>query len=209
MEEFEGVFDDESEFEMEAEYFEEFETDGPFDEATEMELAAELLTITDDQELEQFIGKVFKRATRSVGKFLKSKAGRALGKIVKGVAKKALPLAGGALGSFIPIPGVGTALGTAAGNMAAGLLGNELEFIPEDELELEVAKKVVKIAGTAAQKAASAPPTAKSTVVAKKAMAAAVKQHAPNLTSAASASTASRRTGKWIRRGRKIVLMGV
>ena len=41
-------------------------------------------------------------------KVIKSPIGRALGGILKGVAKKALPVVGGALGSMVA-PGVGTA----------------------------------------------------------------------------------------------------
>jgi uncharacterized protein (DUF697 family) len=56
-----------------------------------------------------------------------------LGGVLKGVAKKALPFVGGALGSIIPIPGVGTAVGTAVGSAASKLLEAELEGLsPED-----------------------------------------------------------------------------
>ena len=89
--------------------------EGPLNEVQEMELASELLEITSEEELEQFLGSLFKTVSRGVGSFMRGPLGRSLGGMLKGIAKKVLPLAGGALGSFIPIPGVGTAVGTALG----------------------------------------------------------------------------------------------
>jgi hypothetical protein len=61
------------------------------------------------------------------------------------VAKAALPLAGGALGSLIPIPGVGTALGAAAGQAASSALGLEFEGMSHEDREFEVARRIVRI----------------------------------------------------------------
>lgn len=119
---------------------------GPFSAGQEMELAMELLTVQGEEELEQFLGKMF----RGVWKGIK-KVARPLGGILKGIAKKALPFVGGALGSFIPIPGVGTALGRALGGALSNALEMELETMPEVDRELEVARRFVRIAGSAAQ----------------------------------------------------------
>src|SRR5262245_10096582 len=59
----------------------------PLTEAQEIELASELLEITSEQELEQFLGGLFKKVARGVGTFIKSPVGRALGGVLKGVAK--------------------------------------------------------------------------------------------------------------------------
>src|SRR5436190_6203108 len=77
----------------------------------EMELAAELLEITNEQELEQFLGDIVK----SVGSFVKGPVGQALGGVLKNVAKTALPAVGGALGTMIA-PGIGTAIGSQLGS---------------------------------------------------------------------------------------------
>src|SRR5690606_32265145 len=115
-EEFEFESGDEMEFESESET----EFEGELDEIEEMELAADLLAVSSEEELDQFLGKIFKK----IGKGIK-KVGKGLGRVVrplggmlKGIAKKALPFVGGALGSFIPIPGVGTAVGSALGGAA-------------------------------------------------------------------------------------------
>ena len=94
----------------------------PFSEAEEIALAMELLEVASEEELEQFLGKVFKK----IGRF----------------AKKALPFVGKALGSFIPIPGVGTAIGGALGSLASRAI--------KGEQELDEARRFVRLTGTAA-----------------------------------------------------------
>lgn len=121
---------------------------GPFSEEQEMELAMELLAVRSEEELEQFLGKMFKGVWRGIKKVAKP-----LGGVLKGIAKKALPFVGGALGSFIPIPGVGTALGRALGGALGNALELELETMPGVDRELEVARRFVRIAGSAAQAA--------------------------------------------------------
>ena len=41
-----------------------------------MELASELLEVTSEQELEQFLGDVFRAASQAVGNFVRSDTGR-------------------------------------------------------------------------------------------------------------------------------------
>ena len=212
---------DEYEYEFESGYDDQYEFESPFDEQEEMELAAELLSVTSEEELDQFLGKVFKKAWRGVRKIGKKLApiARPLGGILKGLAKKALPAVGGALGSFIPVPGVGTALGTALGTAASRALEMELEGMDPEDQEFEAARRIVRIAGAAAKKAAAAPAGQSPQQVAKVAVTNAAKQHVPNLPKprmkspmrpAQSAASAGRaRSGRWVRRGRKIVLMGV
>ena len=113
---------------------------GPLNEVEEMELAAELLSVSSEEELDQFLGKFFKRAWRGI-----KKVARPLGGILKGIAKKALPFVGGALGSFIPIPGVGTALGTAIGGAASNLLEVDLEGMSPEDQEFELARRFVRL----------------------------------------------------------------
>lgn len=189
-----------------------YEGESPFDEVEEMELASQLLEITDEYELDQFLGDIIKKAGSAVGKFVKSPVGKALGGILKGAVKKALPIAGSALGNLVA-PGVGGAIG---GKLAAGagkLLGLELEGLTAEDQEFEVAKQLVRFAGTAAKKAALASPTASPQATANAAAVQAAQQHAPGLLSqgksSMSALAGSRQSGRWIRRGRKIILFGV
>jgi len=206
--EFEEEYEDEGEYEYEDEGEFEFEFEGPFDEAEEMELAAELLEVADDDELEYFLGKLFKKVSRRARKAFRSPAFRALGGSLKGLAKKALPVVGGALGSIVA-PGAGTAVGSALGSAAGRIFGLELEGLSPEDQEFEVARRFVRLAGDAAKVVAKASPSVPAKQVAKAAVAAAVRKHAPGLTVKSRRPGRHGRRGMWIRRGRTIILQGV
>ncbi len=185
------------------------EAESPFSEVEEMELASELLTVSDEGELDQFLGKLIKKA----GKFMKSPVGRALGGVLRKAARHALPMVGRAAGGFFGGP-LGAAIGGKLSSAAGRAFGLELEGLSEEDAEFEVARNFVRFAGAAAAKAASAPPSAPPPTVARVAAVAAAKRHAPGLlhggAAAAGASPAGLpgRTGRWFRRGRAIVVLG-
>ncbi|TMV00036.1 hypothetical protein [Streptomyces sp. DASNCL29] len=215
--------------------------ENPLSEADEAQLAAELMEITSEDELEQFLGKMLRTVARGVGGFLRSPVGRSLGGIVKNVAKAALPVAGGALGTFIA-PGMGTALGGRLGSMASNLFEVEAESADREEYEFEVGRRFVRLAATAAGNAALDPRTAASPqALARDAVLSAARRHAPGVARRFrafaqpapwywpapvpnSVSGGNRavdgapsgtqvpgraRSGRWVRQGRKIVLLGV
>ena len=181
----------------------------PFSEAEEMALAAELLGITDEAELEQFLGGLIKKAVGGLSKV----ASGPLGGVLKGLAKKALPIVGGVLGSMIPIPGVGTAVGSAVGSALSKALEMEFAGLNGEDQEFEMARHVVRVAGSAAQKVAQAQPGADPQATARHAVLAAARQHTPGLAQTGMASptqsTGQRHRGRWERRGNTIVLHGV
>lgn len=67
-------------------------------EAETMELAGELLEVTNEAELDRFLGDLIKKAGSAIGSVVRSPVGKAIGGWLKGAAKQALPIAGGALG---------------------------------------------------------------------------------------------------------------
>jgi hypothetical protein len=222
--EFEAPGADEFEFEFEFEEgqseFEDSES-GVLDETEEMELAAELLSVSDEAELDQFLGGLFKKIGRRVGKFVKSPIGRKLGGFLKSAAKKALPIVGGAVGTAFGGP-VGAALGKNAGAAAGQIFGLELEGLSHEDQEFETARRFVRFAGEAAKNATQTSAAADPQMAAKAATIAAAKKFAPGLLRPAGGrngggmmdaggggSGGSGRSGRWLRRGRKIVLMGV
>lgn len=211
----------ETEFEseqFESEQFEygEGEWGEVFSEAELMEVAAELLEVTDEAELDQFLGNLIKKAGSAIGKVVKSPVGQAIGGILKGAAKKALPIAGGALGGWVGGP-LGAKIGSGLASAAGKALGLELEALSPEDREFEGAKQFVRFAGEAVKNAAAAPPTANPKAVANAAAAAAARKHAPGLLTGAagaaippSAMALGRgRSGRWVRRGNRIVLFGV
>ena len=68
-------------------------------EADEIQLAGELLEVTNEAELDRFLGDFIKKVGSVAGQVIRSPIGQAVGGVLKGVAKKALPLAGGAIGA--------------------------------------------------------------------------------------------------------------
>lgn len=190
------------------------EFESPFSEEEEMDLATELLTISSEEELDQFLGNLFKRAWRGIKKVgsVIGRVARPLAGILKPLAKKALPFVGGALGSMIPIPGVGTALGSALGGALSKALEMELEGVSPEDKEFEMARRFVRIAGTAARKAALQPGQ-EPQIAAKNAVISALKRHVPTLPPVSGTGVSSYgvpgRSGRWIRKGNKIILLGV
>ncbi|MDV9174557.1 hypothetical protein R6V09_31165, partial [Streptomyces sp. W16] len=128
--------------------------ESPFDEEEEVQLATELLGVTSEEELEQFLGNWLKAAAKKAGGFLRSSVGKQLGGILKNVAKQALPAIGGAIGTAIA-PGIGTAVGAKAGDWASNLFEVEGEGIDHEEYEFETARRFVALSGAAARNAAA------------------------------------------------------
>ncbi len=181
--------------------------DGLMSEMEEVELASELLNASSDAEIDQFLGKVFRRIRRRIGRAIPSL--RPLAGMLRGLVRRALPIAGGALGTFGgPL---GTALGSRLGGAASRLFEAELEGMSPEDQEFEVARRLVRLASSAAQQAAGLP-TGPPLAAARAALAAAARTHAPGLLQrgpGASVAAVGGRSGRWVRRGRRIVLLGV
>jgi len=221
---YEAYESDQFEFMDEGESYEGSDMEGELDEVEEAELAAELLEITDEEELDQFLGSLIKKAVPAVTKFFKSPIGQKLGGLLKGAAKKLLPMAGAALGNLVA-PGVGGAIGGQLASKAGSMLGLEIEGLSAEDRQFEVARQFVRFANEAARQAAMTPPTAAPDVAATSAVVKAAQQYAPGLIQTNYRGYTSRdsysghgytsrdgyagRTGRWVRRGRKIVLYGV
>lgn len=182
----------------------------PFSADREQELAMELLSVSSEAELEQFLGNVFSSVWNGV-----KKVASPLGGVLKAVAKRALPYVGGALGSLIPIPGVGTALGRAVGTVVSQALEMEFEGLAPQQQEFEMARRFVRLAGTAAQLAGQGDGSPQSV---RTAVLVATRRHVPALTRPPTAGSGVRNgggaampsgaTGRWRRRGNRIVLSG-
>jgi hypothetical protein len=205
--------DFDGEFEFEAE-------DGGLSEEAEIDLAAELLSLQGDEELDQFIGRLARRIGRGAIRAIRSPAGRAIGSALRGVAKRALPVVGAAVGSAIA-PGVGTKVGGMLGNAASQMFEVDLDEMEPEDAQFEIARRFVRLASAAvrgAQRVARNPHVQQA---ARQALIAAARQHAPGLARAldhelgempGSGRGARRRrgqSGRWVRRGETIVLLGI
>ena len=168
-------------------------------EAEELELALELLSVRNDRELEQFLGDVFNtigKGLKSVGSFAAKNVLPVVGPALKQIAKAALPIAGGALGTFIPIPGVGTALGSALGGAVANALEMEVAGLDHEEADIERARRIVRLAGSAMREVALAPGTGAPEAIAHAALMNAAGRHLPAAVHEAAAMIAGAWPGK-------------
>jgi hypothetical protein len=195
-----------------SEFSMELESGGVFNEGQEMELASELLEIGNEQELENFLGDLVKKAGGALGKFVKSPIGHALGDILKAAAKKALPIAGGALGGLVGGP-LGATLGSGLASMAGKSLGLELEGLSPEDREFEASKQFVKFAAETVKNALEAPPSADPAAAAHRAAMEAARTLAPGLMEGGRSgnreSETKRQTGRWVRHNGTIILFEV
>ncbi len=202
---------------FEAEGYESYQPVGPrrggggTAEWHEAELASELLEMASESELDHFFADLISGAGRAAGSFVRSDAGRALGRILKGAAKQALPGVGRAIGERLA-PGVGGNIGAGLADQAGAMLGLELEGLSAQDRQFEVARQFVRFANAAAAELATAPPGASPDASARTATARAAAEHAPGLLPPGPGGPqlgVHRRSGRWVRRGNSIVLLGI
>ena len=180
------------------------EFEGLLSPAQETEFASRLLEVSNDRELEQFLGDVLK----TVGRFASSDTGRAVGGLLKSAVKQVLPAAGRAVGSWVS-PGGGD-LGSQLATQAGQLLGLELEGLSEEDREFEASRQLVRLASSAAEQASHAPHNADPAAVARQAVTTAARQYAPGLLRRLPGRSGQvwPRSGRWVRNGQTITLYG-
>jgi hypothetical protein len=210
----------------------------PISEAEAMELTSELLEIQSEQDLEYFLGDIVNKiggavrgAARAAGDFAATPVGQQVVGMLKQAAKAALPTLGGAVGGYFGGP-AGASIGSAAAGQLGQALGLETEGLSFEDEQFEVAQQFVKLAGAAAQNAASLQGAAPPAQVAKSAFVEAAKTFAPGLIKPAMGTNGTssvrrmdgavatamgrggrmgmgfRQSGRWYRRGNTIVLVG-
>jgi hypothetical protein len=221
-------------------------------EVRELELASSLLEVSNEYELDQFLGDLISKASRAIGNIARSPIGHALGGILKTAAKQVLPLAGQAIGSYIGGP-TGGKIGGQLASSAGQVFGLELEGLSHEDRDFEVSRQFVKFGEAASRHAAReavrrggalSGPAAQD--AARVAAVEAARQFAPGLlkpvgTAAGSATSPSPAasivlphpasivspppgqpatgqgvpsgthpaSGRWVRQGRKIIVLGI
>lgn len=183
--------------------------ESPLSEEQEIELASELLEVASDQHLEQFLGDLIGKVGSAVGQFARSDTGRALGGILKDAARQALPVVGRAVGQWVS-PDRGGPIGADLATQAGRVFGLELEGLSPEDQEFEVARQFVRFAGAAARQACAARAGVSPLIAARNAALAAARAYAPGLAPRLQGRSTQLwpRSGRWIRRGKTIVLFG-
>lgn len=182
-------YDEDNEFDFEDSWHSEndfefdFELDEELDEESDEELAAELMTVESDHELDEFIGKLVSKAWRRGKQALNSSKGKFLRRHLAGIVRAGAKGGGAKIGEYV-------------GDKAGDWLAKKIE----PEMELEVAKKLVRFTKEAAERTQNT----KSPQHIKQVVRATAKKHlAPML----SQNGASKKTGRWVRQGKKIIVM--
>lgn len=198
------------------------EYEAVFKENDEMELASDLLEVADEAELDQFLGKLMRRASQSVGSFIRSPEGRSIGGMLKNAARRVLPGIGSSLGGYLGGTR-GAQFGGQVANAAGTLFGLELEGLSGEDQEFEVARRFVRFSGEALKNLAQSPQGQDPQGNVRNAIISAARQYAPGLLQPQSpVAPASGRlapqlptggamasSGRWTRRGNKIILHGM
>jgi hypothetical protein len=159
---YEGEYGD-SEGEGEGEAADEAES--VFDEMDEMDLAAELLSLSDEQELDQFIGKIIRSAGKAVGSVISGPVGQALGSLLKAAARQSLPMFRGHRG----------------GGNGGRVFGLEVEGLSGEDQDFEFARRYVRLGGAATGRAARSHRRVSPQVAARRSLMAAARRFAPGL----------------------------
>jgi hypothetical protein len=161
------------------------------DEQDEMELVSQLLEVTDEYEVDRFLGNLLKKAGSFLGHAAQSPIGRALTGYLKQAAAGALPK-------------VAQALGAAGEAELDGELGDETS-------EYELARDFVRFGSDAARRAFSSMGAGGNPLaIARQALSAAANRGYGSGYGQALApgSCTGASEGRWYRRGNKIVIVG-
>lgn len=144
----ENGFEFGNEFESDPEFAGEY-NESPLNELNELELATELLSVTNEAQMDEFMRNLFKKVGAVAKKAWNSPVG---GFLRKGLAKLA-PIAGTVVGGMVGGP-LGAKLGGKIGSGAAKLFRLELEGLSAEDQEFEIARAYVRFAGEATKNAA-------------------------------------------------------
>jgi hypothetical protein len=137
-----------------------------------VELAAELLDVTNQAELEGFLRRVVAATARGVGGRLPAGTGRSLVALLGRTAERTLPTLATLLGDPLP-PAAG---GQPTAETAARVYGLELEGMSAEDGDYELARQFLRFAQSATARAATLPASPAAAV------AGAAREFAPGLT---------------------------
>mgnify|MGYP007071095063 CR=1 FL=1 len=144
--EFESEFGNELEFDPE---FSREQYESPLNELNELELATELLGVTNEAQMDEFMRNLFKK----VGAVAKRAWNSPVGGFLRKSLGKLAPIAGTMVGGMFGGP-LGAKIGGKIGSGAARLFRLELEGLSAEDQEFEIARAYVRFAGDATKRAA-------------------------------------------------------
>ncbi|MFO1155218.1 MAG: hypothetical protein U1E42_16375 [Rhodospirillales bacterium] len=194
------------------------ETEGPLDEVDEMELASDLLEVSDEAALDRVVANLLKTGARGLDLAgIPTAAVNALGGVVKQAIKKAIPALASDSAPSATITAHDLPLRRAATN-AGAMFGLELEGLSPEDKEFEVAKRLARFGVSAARQLGRIGRRLTPRDAARQAAVAAARAHAPgllrtstspkqSLPGSAAPDRPASENGKWVRCGRNIIII--
>jgi len=120
---------------------------GPLSEEEEIDAAGELLNVSNEEELDQFLGDLVNTVGGAAKRFVASPVGQQVVGVLKDAAHQALPMVGAALGGAVGGP-TGARIGSQVAQTAGQVFGLELEGLSPEDQEFEVARRFVRFASS-------------------------------------------------------------
>jgi hypothetical protein len=185
--------------------FEDESVRGVFDEDQGLQLAAALLEVVNEQQLDRFIVDLVSEAANATGHAIKQSQLAAIRDVLRNSVHQILPMA--SLGHGSMRSSIGAQLGTGLSAIAGQVLGLELEGLSPEDREFEAARQFVRFAAELVKKTLESPRDHDQQDAAHRAAAQAAKVYAPGLFANAPGVHGSR--GHWVWCGDKIILFGV
>jgi hypothetical protein len=189
---------------------------GELTEAQELALASEVLEVTNEEELEQFLGDLWNAAKSAASSAYNSDVVQAAIPGLKAVGAAVLPKAAGWLADRYA-PGTGGIASAGAQAAVDQWLKEELEGLSGEDREFEVARRYVRFADDVLRRAAQVPDRVPPRVAAQVVVRDAAREHVPGvvpflvrLDDGGSArdghGVEAAASGQWIRQGSSIVI---
>jgi len=168
--------------------------------------AFELLDVTSEAELDEFLRELIDEGVSRTGARLPVHEVRALLTVLRRTAEQTLP-------TLAPLPrAVGTGARSPGGGplvTAARVYGMELEGLSAEDRDYEIARQFTRFANAAIGHAVNRLSAVPTTGAARAAVHAAAQEFAPGLLALGLPLATGPTSGPWVRRGKAIVLIGV
>lgn len=179
---------------------------GVLDEANELQLAAGLLEVGNEEQLDRCLANVIHEAEKITGRVVQPSQAEAIRDVLRNSIQQILPVGSVQHGATMRTS-VGTELSRALSATAGQLLGLELEGLSPEDREFEAVRQFVRFAGETVKNAVEGAPGSDPQDAAHRAAAKAAEAYAPGLFAAS--NDVARSSGHWVWCHDRIILFGV
>jgi hypothetical protein len=167
-----------------------------------VELAAELLDVVNETELEHFVRKLVSKTTRGAGVSLPPGTAHTLAEVLTRTARRTLP-------TLSPVTGSEAGSERSTAETAARVFGLELEGMSAEDRDFEIARQLIRFAEAAVLRTARTPDPGSRAAAVAAGVTRAGQELAPGLLPPGPEMSPAPGTGPWTRRGNDVEVIGV